>query len=265
MPRGVGWCVDPSQPVEWGHPLNRGRVAWWLGLPQAGFSGSALIRDITRPGYGGSHGVMAGGLSQFPSERGYYGLRTNGTGRATGTTALTAATDLSLAIWIYQASPQTTIKVAIGFGSAVWLGSSVTAGKWNFSCDGFTLLDTATGHTAGWHRITGTRTGGMAYLYVDGMLATSGARTAGSASGAFSLGDFTASGYVWPGDISDPSVWNRCLSAAEVAYDHDLSRRGYRTPDSPLRWITGRTYFAPLSATPSVFSPAFGPGWGFAA
>lgn len=59
------------------------------------------------------------------------------------------------------------------------------------------------------------------------------------------------------------------LTAGRLA-DTDWVQRDYQWSRDPatdprLNRITGRTYFVPLSTTPSVFAPAFGPGWGFAA
>jgi len=283
MPRGVGWCVDPSQPVEWGHPLNRGRFAWWLGLPQAGFSGSNLIRDITRPGYGGNHGSLIGPSTWRPNGLGHQGLQYSSTARyeATlpGATASTQAA--SCAAWVYLTSRNNYAPVLEtrpgGGGSLIGLllsnktGNPLTA-SWNGTVSEYAATTGLTVPLNEWvlcgMSVSGTAL--TAYRVCNslgpakfGITITATSRS--MAATWYSGYDGTAASGV-AGQTADLSVWpERVLAEQDFFTLFEHGRRGYRTPDSPLRWVTGRTYFAPLSATPSVFAPAFGPGWGFAA
>jgi hypothetical protein len=52
----LGRYIDLGNPVERGHPINRGIASWWLGMP--GQQG-AYLRDIA----GGSHGTLTNGPS----------------------------------------------------------------------------------------------------------------------------------------------------------------------------------------------------------
>lgn len=54
MPAGLietpGSFVDPQCPVAWEHPLNRGLVAWWGGVPNSGWIRGSMVRDLVRGG-----------------------------------------------------------------------------------------------------------------------------------------------------------------------------------------------------------------------
>ena len=68
-----------------------------------------------------------------------------------------------------------------------------------------------------WHHIVGTQSGTSGSLYIDGVLCDTGTPTAiGNGSGTIDIGRFN-SGFYFNGKIDDVRLYNRALSAAEVA------------------------------------------------
>jgi hypothetical protein len=73
--------------------------------------------------------------------------------------------------------------------------------------------------TSGWHLVTGTYDGATARLYVDGTLVASETFTAPpNTSFPLYIGRYYgAGGYNWSGGIDEVRLYNRALTAAEVA------------------------------------------------
>ena len=72
--------------------------------------------------------------------------------------------------------------------------------------------------TLGWHLITGVQDGvaGTRSLYVDGVLAASGAAQAGDGAGALWFANGASVSQPFNGSIDDVRIYNRALSSAEV-------------------------------------------------
>jgi hypothetical protein len=95
-----------------------------------------------------------------------------------------------------------------------------------YSLDGFILFEFSPGLSGStdtpyddgnWHHIVGTREGGTVSLYVDGELIVSGTQTVDvSNSASFKIGKWYFE-YSFNGKIDDVRLYNRALSAAEVA------------------------------------------------
>jgi chitodextrinase len=72
--------------------------------------------------------------------------------------------------------------------------------------------------TAGWHLVTATYDGTTATLYVDGTVAATDTFTAPSATNLpLYVGKYYGGGYIWNGSIDDVRLYNRALTATEVA------------------------------------------------
>lgn len=69
-------AVDPAEPIEWAHPLNRGLAAAWLGIP--GYAGGASIHDAGGRRAGAGTVALSGGASWAPDSRGFGFVRATG-------------------------------------------------------------------------------------------------------------------------------------------------------------------------------------------
>lgn len=139
---------------------------------------------------------------------------------------------VTVGAWIYTSSPP-TFKVAVSVGSSIWIGTYNN--KWAFITANGQLITSLNNATAGWHYIAGVYDSSTAHLYVDGIEVTSSTRTIGSASGASRIGDFSGTGFSFPGKIDEVRIYNRALSASEIK---SLYNRGTATVNAS-RNVTG--------------------------
>jgi hypothetical protein len=229
-------------PVDRSHPLNRGRVAWWLALP--GLDGGRQWFDLV----GQSHGTLTNGPTWGGTTRpgGWGGLQLDGVDDCVDAgkpAAIVAANTLTVAAWVRPA----------GTGRGDWvtqwgdtpdrkfdLLQGVTAGAFQFfvgdpSSNLFNSGPSTTAIVAGtWYHVVGVSDGATVRLYVNGRLESSAAgpatllatSTANVRVGACGTGALLAAA----GGVDDVGIWSRPLSAAEVWTLHDSSRRGYPGP-----------------------------------
>jgi hypothetical protein len=215
-------------PIDRGHPLAQGLIAYWLMNEGAG----CWLLDVS----GNNRNGTASGCTWVATQRGLC-LDFNGTTDLVNCGAeFIGASACSIAAWAYLDS------YGEGVGSN-YSGRVIDNGKLlfyvfspntniQFSSDGGTTL--ALGGTGGvaigsWYYITATRTAaGVANLYVNGVLSgtanqSSGTPTAGSNNVV--IGNNLATTRSFDGRIDGVSIYNRVLSAAEVA---QLYRQPYR-------------------------------------
>lgn len=220
--------VIPSDPLVRDHPLNHGRVGWWLPLP--GLEGTPRWYDLcgrwsvtlnngaawkatTRPG-GWAH-------VQFDGSDDYADVASFSLG----------SNSVTVAAWVYLTS---------WAGSAMIVEKEPVNGDWAllYSSSVLRMRGSGTAPEAtttapsanAWHRVAGTITGTSAAVYVDGVLGgTSASQATTNTTDVLNFGRYSGSGagFYLPGSLDDVSVWNRVLSAAEVQADYDLSRVGY--------------------------------------
>jgi hypothetical protein len=221
-----------------GHPLNVGKLAWWLVLPHT--SGGAKFVDIL----GKYHATLTNLNTSASGWRG--ATRQGGRGHLLldGTddyltvpgsqVPFRLAGALTVAFWLRttsgsvyvlsSASNQAGWMVSIGIFTVankihLWSGSAAVNGLTNVN-DG------------NWHRILISHpAGGPTRIYLDGNNDTSGAGTQadmGAPTGDIFLGQRgNASGFL-AGSLDDVAIWSgRALSAAEAAEENALARRGY--------------------------------------
>jgi hypothetical protein len=275
--------VNPTSLVNWKHPLNKGRVGWWMRIPNSGWSGGLIFRDLVRnkkpndgtlvngPTWTGSRGRPGGyGAVNLDGSNDYVNFGDN--------TAFEFASGqaFSIACWFKGISSvnQTGFLTKgydslFGANDTPWYlfrwNQNATPGSMDWflrSGSGDTIL-AATGMTDDkWHHLVATYDGASgAQLYIDGnSKATSTSVTAaayGTNSSPLILG--THIGNYFNGLFDDLSVWKgRTFSAVEVRALYDQSRRGH--PDT-LNWISSRSYSListsssdTLSATSGNFS-----------
>jgi hypothetical protein len=229
--------VNLRDPVDRGHPLNRGRAHWWLGLP--GLDGGRTLYDLV----GGYHGTLTGFTasegwrpSSRPGAPGPDLLFDYGTAVDCGTPpAVYDCAALSFGAWMFRAGSLYAM-VGTGPGGAggngsrneiFWLSDSacyfVQANQFPSASPG-----------AGWHRFLWVYDGAAGTIkgYVDGRLTGSSTGAAASLDPAAAQGNFRI-GLADPnydyttGRIADVAVWSRTLSAADAAWDYELGRAGY--------------------------------------
>lgn len=270
----MSWALDLSQSVDLSHPLNRDRLAWWY---TDGIGSGGQLRDLC----GKYHGTLVNGPTWVPTGRGDSGLTTVSTSSQYATLGATLSAAISgvgtVAVSVRSRRVGNQVAISAGYpGSGqipfqISLGSSPSA-----AYDGFSWFNAGVGWKKSgissttyqndnlWHRFVGVQTADTTQLYIDGRLDSAAANIAtlrGSGTGVATLGAYLNDNLYWTGNLSDASISRIPWSPADVALDYELSLRGYRTPDSPLRWIRGTAYSLP-TVTQSVYVPAFAPGFG---
>ncbi len=126
----------------------------------------------------------------------------------------------SISLW-YKGAPnggnQNMVAMSNGSNSAIQLGfrgSSLIAWSWG----GGTLISTTAINDSNWHHAVYTYDGTTDKIYVDGALQASGTSTHQTASvTAAYLGTYNGSAELFAGSLDDVRVYNRAISAAEVA------------------------------------------------
>lgn len=266
--------IDLGSPVERGHPLNRGKLAWWLALP--GQTGGPVLSDL--------FGRRPGTLSAAPN-RPVWG----GTGRPGGLGQLTLAGNASS--YVDCAPMGASLAGLQHVSAACWtdrvpgtnfgLGQGLDGQRFSllWSTDDRIYVEVESGGAfsypsagvaaSGWHRLLlsydGTASGlARLSLYLDGEPLALTAGGDGPAASVADPGPYTwavgvshsGSGYAGgTGAVDDAPVWTRSLSADEAAAEFDQSRRGY--PDM-IRRLSNRLTMAMGSGTAAGgFKPWF--------
>lgn len=233
--------VDLQQPVNKNHPLNRGRVAWWLALPNRASgptwydlmgqsslaltgmgSGSNGWRGPKRPG--GFASVLADGSA------GYLAGSSNLTGFGNGTASYTAS------CWLYLTSTNGTYTRLLANdqpGENAWYlglapsGGTATAYRVQGGAGDFiTGTNVAAGSVT---LLTTTYDGTTLRLYQNGVQTASAASSRSISISTATFQVFKPNGFAVyiNGQIDDVGLWNRALTAAEVYYLYSVSQRGY--------------------------------------
>jgi hypothetical protein len=266
-----GLILDPSCPVEWGHPLNLGLVGHWMVPPNPGWSRGLTLRDLVRGGRNPNDGTLANG----PAWTGSQG-RQGGHGALSldGTNDYVSVPDSA------SLSPTAALTV-----SGWWRQNSLSAdkaliAKWNYSTQGTWALQTeadssalkvfvadslieggnnhcktATGvwSAGAWHHVAfvfdgaGAGNANRLKIYVDGIeqpLTFTGTIAAAlqDSTAELRIGDLQNLSRFWNGSCDDVRIYSRALSATGVRADRQESSR--RRPET-LRWLTSRSWFVP--------------------
>jgi hypothetical protein len=225
--------IDCANPVNWSHPLNAGRRAWWITLP--GLAGGALWHDIA----GGNHGVLTNGPVWRPSSR------TNGWGQiqldgsndfidiVNDPVAIKPSKFVSVACWINVAANNCVFidaeqSTGVADTYQIYLDTNNNI-RWNIR--GSTITDTSTTISSNtWYRVLCTYDGAKARVYNNGEFkistdmsgdltyTTKNVHIGNNAS----TGGFSVNGF-----MNDVSVWDRSLSDFEVQQDYMMSLLGY--------------------------------------
>lgn len=257
--------VDSRDPVEWGHPLNRGRVLWLLTLPQ--WYGGRQWFDLA----GRNHGTLTNGPLWQPRAGGHGAVGFDGVNDYVGTSGgffgSLANKVVTAAAWVNPAGSLTAYQSLFdGTASAgpdrmlsAFFGGNANQLYVAIARSSGTAITLSTPWVANqWQRLLVACDGTTASVYRNGVLAGAGVGAVGTgfvavnASGWQIGGNPSGGGAPLAGGVDDVSVWSRALSPAEVAADYALSRQFY---PGVLRRPTGvATFYA--SAAPVVVSAA---------
>lgn len=236
----LGDPINLANPVNWSHPLNRGRVGWWIGLPPR--DGGLGYYDLC----GLNHGTLNGGLAWGGTSRpgGYSELRGDGTAKYVDCgngPAIGVTSNMSFACSVKLNATGTFVfagKDASSGGRAWDLDTTGSGARFYVNGGSNGIANGGTSLLANtWYRLVGTYrnnggVNGTLTVYINGIGdggATTGDTSVPTATAALRLGSRSYSGFEQyvNGSYDDFTLWNRELTAAEVAADYELSRTGY--------------------------------------
>jgi hypothetical protein len=271
---------DLNQPINWAHPLNRGRLAWWLAVPQlwggtwydlvGGYAGTLTglsagdgWNTASNPGGAGSI-KLSGGSGEYVS-----GPTLPSLAMPSGTLALWlnftshSATSGLLSKWNSSTAANTAV-FGLTYGSGnlnLYLGNGSahtnTAVAWSPTNGIWYFVAVAWNGTNTWYYVNGKQ---------QGSTATQSSYSSYSNGNPVRLGGGNnASNAAINGFINDASVWNRSLSASEIFALYALSQQWY--PDV-LTWessdvlrLLAAAPLGALSPSPLVYRPRFHPAY----
>lgn len=227
MPRGA---VNLTDPVDRAHPLNKGLVAWWLGLPQ--YAGGNTWFDLCR-----RHESQFGGTLPFaqfrPARRpgGWGAYDYDGNDRSRTAYKLITGTSFTVSLWLRTSNAGFGLQIPWDQGVTVIYLRLEATGKLSFVVDGTDVsASSATVLVDGrWTHACLTSAGASQALYVNAAQEVTDSRTPDPAGGpaGFTLGARSGGGFAYWGQLDDARVYDRCLTAGEVSALYHESRAGY--------------------------------------
>jgi hypothetical protein len=233
--------VAADSAVNRDHPLNRGKVAWWIQAPGVPAGGSRLV-DL----YGRNHGTLTGFSagatpwqpSRHPSKFGQLSCATTASKVVFGLTDSVLPNLSAGTIILWQRKQDTTNRISGAFGhtgadnQAASVHLPYSDGNIYFDWGGKASINrlavSGLSWDMNWHHWAFCVGSGLGVrIYRDGILVGSNTyvitRTTG---GTWNLNVYQAIA----GDLADigsVATYNRGLTAAEVLSDYNLSRQGY--------------------------------------
>ena len=203
-------------------PPTTGLIGYWNFDEGSG----SLAHDTSGNGY---NGTLNG--ATWTAGKSNSGLNFGGFPSVT-TTSIPLGGTFSVSAWVNPAVTGEAPYVRIAetqYSVGLFLGSNITGTKYKFFVN-YSLGSTGTCGaqfgcaeggtiTSGWHLVTGTFDGTTAKLYVDSTLVASDTFTAPQPTSIpLHIGeDYTNGGYGWKGTLDEVRLYNRALTAAEVA------------------------------------------------
>lgn len=257
-----GW-VDPACPVEWGHPLNRGLVGWWLAAPNSGWWGGKHVYDAVRGGKRTNNGSFVASTFWSPSPPGKISPCAGFGGGAGNYITIPAnmwlrpSSALTVSAWAMPRSftaPNQRIlgsrDAAGGFTGFLLAWDSGSPGSMRMLIGNGSSYDIALSSVAStvdrWEHFIGTWNGSNIVLYRNGVQVGTSAAASGISYGATPADlQFAkeASGVNTAHmRLTDVRLYNRGLSPAEARELHSQSLRNH--PDT-MRWVSTRAYSLP--------------------
>lgn len=235
-------------PINWGdpvvreHPLNQGRVAWWLAVPS--FYGMTW-RDLMGQNHGTLTNMTTAGTSGWGSTTrpgGFGEMRFDGTDDridfGIGKTP-TGALPFTTLIWVNPGAfgvgnYGTSISWGLGVAASAVifaLDGSGGAGAMRFGRYGDDFIITSNKLTVNaWNHVALTYDGVSIVSYINSVADNTASRTLITGTSGMRIGDLVTVGtQPFIGKIDSASIYNRALSAAEILALYNEERTGYPT------------------------------------
>lgn len=237
----LGPIFTPA-PVNWSHPLNRGRVLWLYGIPP--LAGGSQWYDLCNR----SNGALSNAPAWATTGRGDSGLRLVGASvqqvNLGSPPSLQLQFPLTIAAWVRPTLAKdynAVLAYAVSFSNATTAYSLVITNSGQLYADtNGTNNPISNGYVSAnvWQRIAVTiqPVASGTTFYRNGGNATSASGTPGTptyAGKTLQIGTYSSGGSSplynghFDGQLADVSIWSRALSASEILADYDLSRRNY--------------------------------------
>lgn len=214
-------------------PLTNGLVGWWT-LDETDTNSYADSSGIGNTGT--REGALSSIFGQYGLSAAYCTVATaNGDIAVPDNASLKFSTgDFAISAWGVNVGSKSDTELLVGkinsagTGDNYWLGLNV--GVVTFSISAGTAITGSTISDQNWHHYVGTRSNGVARLYVDGALVGSGTLTdSASPGGNLAIGSFGSlvGPYTWSGGYDDVRVYSRNLVNSDIQsltnlYNYDL-------------------------------------------
>lgn len=244
MPRGP---IIYGDPVEWGHPLNRGLLSWWTPLRGRGAGGTLF--DIA----GRNHGTLTNGPTWGPGRPGaeeFGAVILDGVNDYVTLPLSGTFTEATFAVALRRFVNTPPVSSETGWGV---LNSADSDTHYPFT-DGniydatlrFNRITVGAGLVTDrtkWHTvIVTTRPGAGGWVYYQNAQAVTSATGDASVTllSTSTFGRSLPSSVYIAAEVGEIRVWGRALSASEVAGWNDQWQRG--NPDIIRRLPTSRSF-----------------------
>jgi hypothetical protein len=264
--------LDCRLPIDWSHPLNRGLIGEWTAPPLAGWQGGLKLRDLVRSGKVAHEGTLTNGpLWQGARGRsGGYGslslTAANNQYVTLGATGLGGGSVGTVTAWLnLPANPSGQGVFCVGAAASnslinMYVNDVFGNGSNRLAISDFTndvSTDTSVILTTNrWHHVAITSNGSAWTAYINGISVpltfVTGGSNVGTWFGAIASPTtvfgasyrFGSVGGYLGGSLDGIQVFNRCLSASEMASLYAETRLG--NPER-WRWLRTRYYSLPVS------------------
>ncbi len=223
--------VDVLNPVNPHHPLNQGRVGWWVVLPQT--DGGRQWFDLIA----GRHFALTSGSSWVSAARpGGLARAISATDPSLSITWGLVGSNLSrtIAFWVRPTSATAnrgfaSVGATAASGNPHWLMLTKNTGLFEVYHGGNYREGLSLFTQNVWARMVYTYNAADndTGLYINGVREYTG--TVADSTTAENTNLYAGSGFpsAFGGWLDDFAVWNRALSPAQVRADYDLSQQGY--------------------------------------
>lgn len=235
--------LDLSQPINWAHPLNRGRIAWWLVDKQR--YGSPKWYDLVSGNPAVLSSFTAGnGWNTASNPGGAGSIKFNNAAKLT--TSVPVQSALTFACWAQRLTGGGSYGTLFAFsGSLGWY--VLSSGKVEFYPEATSTTTLAVGT---WYHLAVTidSTGAGKY-YINGVQDATTFSYSNTPRVWQYLGtDGGGDNYI--GYLNDFAVWNRALSASEINWLYTSSREGYA---GVLNWLSPEALDILLSSSSGTY------------
>jgi hypothetical protein len=242
--------INLQNPVNWSHPLNKGRLVWYYLPADSGWGAGNTVPDLCKRSYG----TITPGASFVPTfdtfPNGQRCLRWENGGSIDGQIDIGGATLFNFTnnFTVGCTFITETLSPTGGGGLAGLVNkyNSVGANSWFLRQNNATVEFGGSSTIASGsvlvvgqkYRAVAVMNAGTATIYLDGYSVATGSPSISSSADTVMIGEgYEPGGRNFKGRIGDVFIADRPWSEAEVIADFKLSRVDYRAKNSPLRFL----------------------------